>query len=149
MKTNPKNNTPAPLPADNGGEGTPPSLIDHLLDRNPKRKNGAGGSYRLRLLLVDKLNMVGRKLRLGLRTGRLTEARQRAWVAISALRNAGVHIGNIVVDACGRRVDLNSIEPPCREAFGEPLPSRRARRDVRSTRPRANDSGYIQDEFRF
>lgn len=108
--------TPKNDPKRGSGE-TSPALLDTLLDRNPPRKNGERGSYRLRLLLIDTRNMVGRKVRLGLRTRNLTLARWAAWIAISALRNAGVHLGNIVLDAHGKRVDLNAVSPPPPSAF--------------------------------
>lgn len=136
MKTNPKNNTSTPLPADNGGEGTPLSLLDSLLDRNPSRKNGERGSYRLRLLLIDTRNMVGRKVRLGLRTRNLTLARWAAWIAISALRNAGVQLGNIVLDAQGRQIDLNLVEPP-RGMAGDVLESGSSTRAMRARKGKA------------
>lgn len=111
----------------NGGGDTSPALLDHLLDRNPNRKNGKRGSFRLRLLLLNRKDMVGRKLRLGLRTGDKEEARARAWIAINALRCAGVQLGNLVYDAQGNRVDLNTVEPPRGECSAPTR--RRARRE--------------------
>lgn len=88
-----------------------PMLIDKLLRRNPCRRDGGPGSWKLRLTLCDG-PFKGRRLQIGLGTRSLDEARVRAKLILHAYWLAGGRFGRSVQGASGEIFDIGAFNRP-------------------------------------